>query len=186
MSLNQQLLDNNYLIIKDFISQEKAQYLNDWLENEKNKGTLSNDERYSIGLYAKVCMDGIPFLDLLCEKINDVSDLVGEKILPTYTYCILYEENAVLRRHKDRNACEISVTLHLGGDAKWDIGIKTPDNKEVNLNLNIGDAILYLGCNAEHWRNGPYKGKNYSQAMLHYVRSNGPNAWAYFDKIKSL
>jgi hypothetical protein len=42
--------------------------------------------------------------------------------------------------------------------------------------------MLYLGCVADHWRDTPFSGQNYSQLFLHYVRSNGSNAWAYFDK----
>ena len=184
MSLRQQLLDNNYLVIDNFISKEKAKYLSDWLITEKTYGRLIQDPRFNLGLYAQAYQDAIPFVDLLCEKINQVSDLIGEKVLPTYAYSVIYENNSVLIRHKDRPACEISITLHLGGDAKWDLSIKKPNGEEVKLNLNIGDAILYLGCEAEHWREGSYQGKNYNQAMLHYVRSNGLNAWAYFDKNK--
>lgn len=184
MSLRQQLLDNNYLVIKNFISKEKAKYLSDWLVNEKNHNRLVQDPRLNFGINAKVCKDGLPFLDLLCEKINQISDLIEEKVLPTYTYSTIYENNSVLYRHKDRHACEISLTVHLDSDENWNFGIKKPNGEDVTLNLSVGDAILYLGCEAEHWREGSYKGKNYTQAMLHYVKSNGQNAWAVFDKRK--
>lgn len=184
MSLRQQLLENNYLVIENFISKEKAKYLSNWLENEKNHNRLIQDPRSNVGLYAQVYQDAIPFVELLCEKINEVSNLVGEKVLPTYTYNTIYENNSVLVRHKDRPACEISITVHLDSDENWNFGIKKPNGEDVTLNLSVGDAILYLGCEAEHWREGPYKGKNYTQAMLHYVRSNGQNAWAFFDKKK--
>jgi hypothetical protein len=85
---------------------------------------------------------------------------------------------------KIRPACEISVTVHLDGDERMEFGIKKPNGEDVQLDLNIGDAVLYLGSEAEHWREGPYQGKNYTQVMLHYVRSNGKNAWAFFDKKK--
>lgn len=182
MSLKQQLLDNNYLVINNFITEEKAKYLNDWLIDEKNHGRLIQDPRVDWELYAQVCQNGIPFVELLCEKINQVSDLIEEKVLPTYTYSVIYENSSNLPRHSDRHACEVSITVHLGGDKKWDFGIKKPNGDEVKVNLNVGDALLYLGCKAEHWREGLYQGKNYNQAMLHYVRSNGPNAWAFFDK----
>lgn len=184
MSLNQQLLDNNYLIIKNFIAEEKAKDLNTWLINEKNHGRLIQDPRSNVGLYAQAYQDAIPFVELLCEKINEISNLIGEKVLPTYAYSVIYENNSALIKHKDRSACEISVTVHLGGDKDWDLGIKTPSEEDVKLSLNVGDALLYLGCKAEHWREGLYQGKSYSQAMLHYVRSNGQNAWAFFDKKK--
>ena len=184
MSLKQKLLDNNYLVIGNFITEEKARHLSDWLINEKTHNRLNQDVRFNIGIYADACRDAIPFVELLCEKINYISDLLEEKVLPTYSYSIIYKNNSLLHRHKDRHACDISISLHLGGDAKWDFGIKKPNGEEVKLNLNVGDAILYLGCEAEHWREGLYQGKNYNQVMLHYVRSNGPNAWAFFDRTQ--
>jgi hypothetical protein len=44
----------------------------------------------------------------------------GMDLVPTYSYTRLYEKGNVLRRHKDRKSCEISTTLHLGGDP-WPI-----------------------------------------------------------------
>jgi hypothetical protein len=184
VGLKQQLLDNNYVVIDNFITKEKAKYLSDWLINEKNYSRLIQDPRFNLGLYAQAYQDAIPFVELLCEKINEISDIVGEKVIPTYSYSVIYENNSTLISHKDRPACEISVTVHLSGDEKWDLGIKKPNEEKVKVNLNVGDAFLYLGCEAEHWREGPYKGKNYTQAMLHYVKSNGSNAWAFFDKNK--
>jgi hypothetical protein len=42
---------------------------------------------------------------------------------------------------------------------------------------------MYLGCQADHWRE-KFSGTEYTQLFMHYVRSNGPKAWAYFDKCK--
>ncbi len=119
---------------------------------------------------------------MICQKTNEVTNLIEEQVLPTYTYARIYKNGEVLNRHRDRPACEISLTVHIGGDLPWNISIQKPNNEEVDLNLNIGDAMLYFGCTADHWRNTPFTGQNYSQVFLHYVRSNGPNAWTYFDK----
>ena len=40
----------------------------------------------------------------------------GLDLVPTYSYTRLYEKGNILRRHKDRPSCEVSTTLHLGGD----------------------------------------------------------------------
>ena len=55
------------------------------------------------------------------------------------------------------NACEISLTVNLDGDEEWPIWIETPDGKEVRVSLKPGDAMIYLGCTARHWRE-EYKG----------------------------
>lgn len=179
--MNAQLKQNNFLFVPNFISQERAQALNSWLLSERDKGRLIDDPRSNYGLFGKAYQDAVPFLELLCEKINNVGDLVEDTVLPTYSFCIIYGPESQLIRHLDRPACEISLTVHLGGDTKWPIFIKKPSGEEVPFELNPGDAVVYLGCTAEHWRE-KFTGQYYSQVFLHYVRSRGPNAWAYFDK----
>jgi alkylated DNA repair dioxygenase AlkB len=177
--VNAQLEQNNFLFIPNFISQDQAQLLQKEFNQLEQTGEYVKDEQApnSPAIY-----NFKPFLELLCQKVNDVSDLIEEQVLPTYTYARIYKNGEVLTRHRDRPACEISLTLHIGGDADWDISVQKSSGDEVSLNLQQGDAMLYLGCAADHWRGTPFSGQNYSQVFLHYVRSNGPCAWAYFDK----
>jgi hypothetical protein len=51
--------------------------------------------------------------------------------------------------------------LHLGGD-QWSIFL---EGKEVKL--DIGDMLIYSGCELEHWRE-PFTGENCGQVFLHY------------------
>ena len=44
----------------------------------------------------------------------------GLELIPTYSYTRLYENGHILKRHKDRPSCEVSTTLHLGGE-EWPI-----------------------------------------------------------------
>ena len=179
--MNAQLEQNNFLFVPNFISQERAQALSLWMLSERDAGRFIDDPRVNYGLFGKAYQDAVPFLELLCEKRNEVSDLVGELVLPTYSFCIVYGPESQLIKHLDRPACEISLTVHLGCDAEWLIFIKKPSGEEVSFKLNPGDAVIYLGCVAEHWRE-KFTGQYYSQVFLHYVCSRGPNAWAYFDK----
>lgn len=181
--MNAQLEQNNFLFVPNFIGEEHAQALNLWMLTEQNAGRLIDDPRANYGLFGKAYQDAVPFLELLCEKVNEVSNLIEESVLPTYSFCIIYGPNSQLIKHLDRPACEISLTVHLGGDVEWPIFIKKPNGEEVPFTLNPGDAVIYLGCVAEHWRE-KFTGQYYSQVFLHYVRSRGPNAWAYFDKRK--
>jgi len=105
-------------------------------------------------------------------------------MLPTYSYARLYKNGEVLKRHKDRGACEVSVTLHLGSDGvEWPIYFETPAGDTVSVNLKPGQAVIYLGCIAPHWRD-VYEGSDYRQVFLHYVRARGENRHFYFDKIR--
>jgi alkylated DNA repair dioxygenase AlkB len=177
--VNAQLEQNNFLFVPGFINLERAQVLQKQFVELEQTGQYSKDHQApnSPAIY-----NFKPFLELLCEKTNEISNLIEEAVLPTYTYARIYKNGEILARHRDRSACEISLTVHLGGDADWGFSIQKPLSEEITLNLNSGDAILYLGCIADHWRDKPFSGKNYSQVFLHYVRSNGPNSWAYFDK----
>jgi hypothetical protein len=179
--VRQELEQNNFLFVPNFISQERAQALNFWVLSERDAGRLIDDARSYNGLFGKALYNGAPFLELLCEKRNEISNLVEESVLPTYSYCLIYGSESQLLKHLDRPACEVSLTVHLGGDTKWPIFIKKPSGEEISFELNPGDAVVYLGCIAEHWRE-KFTGQYYSQLFLHYVCTNGPNAWAYFDK----
>ena len=175
--MNQQLIDNNYLYIPNFISPDHANYLYDKFVNfckeEQLPGDPQAENSHSVYNY-------IDFLELLCERTPQINHFLGEPVLPTYTYARVYKEGSDLKIHKDRDACEISLTLHLVGDTEWPIYIKKPNGEEVSLNLKSGDAMMYLGCDAEHWRD-QFQGKEYVQVFLHYVRSRGDRNYAFFD-----
>jgi len=172
-----ELIQNSYLVAKSFIDPVRAEKLAEEFEKQTNF-TLDHQCPSSPAMY-----DFMPFVKLLVEKVPDVSELIGEPVLPTYTYARAYKHREILHRHRDRPACEISLTLNLTKSEPWPICIQRPDGSEVCLEQNPGDAMLYLGCVADHWRD-PYDGDHHVQVFLHYVRANGPKAWAYFDKQK--
>ena len=121
----------------------------------------------------------------------------GMDLIPTYSYTRLYEKGNILHRHKDRPSCEISTTLHLGGD-EWPIyldptgadfviavrntfdgateeipRLKPGAPKGIRVDLKVGDMLIYSGCDLEHWRE-PFQGNVCSQVFLHYNHANGP------------
>mgnify|MGYP006408277949 FL=1 len=121
----------------------------------------------------------------------------GMDLIPTYSYTRLYEKGNILKRHKDRPSCEISTTLHLGGD-EWPIFLdpsgqdfviderknihKPGAPKGIQVDLKVGDMLIYSGCDLEHWRE-PFQGNVCSQVFLHYNHANGPFAKTnLFDK----
>ena len=173
------LEDNNYIVIRNFISKDRA--LNLFLEyaNYCKNNDVEGDSQCPNCFSTYDC---IPFLELLCEKTPVVSHVIEETVLPTYSYARLYKNGSILEKHTDRDACEISLTLHLHGDQSWPIWIETPSGEEVSVDLKSGDAMLYLGRKAPHWRD-EYGGQHYTQVFLHYVRSRGDCCHEYFDKL---
>ena len=129
---------------------------------------------------------------LLMYMIPIMKQRTGMELIPTYTYTRLYEKGNILHRHKDRPSCEISTTLHLGGD-EWPIFldptgannilsgretttvVKPGAPKGVKVDLKVGDMLIYSGCDLEHWRE-PFQGTVCSQVFLHYNHANGPYA----------
>jgi hypothetical protein len=172
------IIQNSYLHVPGFISSDEAVLLAKDFKAHCNKFNIQGDPQApnSSAMY-----DYMPFVRLLVEKISQVSELLGEKVLPTYTYARVYKAGSELLRHRDRPACEISLTVNLSKNADWPIYFQRPDGSEVCIELQPGDAVMYLGCQADHWRE-KFAGTEYTQLFMHYVRSNGPKAWAYFDK----
>ena len=126
----------------------------------------------------------IPFVELLCEKTMFMNNLVGEKLLPTYSYGRIYKTGAALGKHLDRESCEISVTINLGSKGgSWPIWFTKPDGTVISYDLSPGQAVVYLGCISEHWRDS-LSGDDYGQFFLHYVRGRGPHACHAFDAVR--
>jgi hypothetical protein len=175
-----QIIQNNYLHIPGFITPDLAFSFSKEFKEHCIKFNLHGDPQApnSHSMY-----DFMPFVRLLVEKVPEVSELLGEKVLPTYTYARVYKEGSELLRHRDRPACEISLTLNLSKDKDWPIYFQRPDKSETSVELCPGDAVMYLGCQADHWRN-KFEGEECIQLFMHYVRAHGPKSWAYFDKQK--
>ena len=182
MSLKQQLLDNNYLVIDNFITEEKAKELYSYFKEQAAKNPQAFvDDPYcpkSLAVYNLRL-----FLELLIDKIPFMSEVLEEPMFPTYSYARIYANQAVLTKHKDRDHCEVSVTLHLDSDGtEWPIWFTKPNGEQVSYNLKSGQAVIYLGIISEHWRNA-FQGQEYGQVFLHYVRGRGENWVCYFDKF---
>lgn len=180
--MNQQLIDNNYLHIPNFISQEEANNLaNQLIEYSKLPGNFMRADSQALNSLAMY--NFLPFVKLLVKKIPNVSEILQEDVLPTYAYTRIYTHGEVLARHRDRPACEISLTLNLKKDTDWPIWFQKPSGEEISLELNQGDAVMYLGEVSDHWRNA-HQGQEHVQLFLHYVRAEGSKYWAVFDHLK--
>ena len=134
---------------------------------------------------------------------------LGRLLYNTYYYDRFYYPGQELKKHADRDACEISVTIHCstnmkGKSAKWPVWIKTPDiytdekktkvlvsGENVSMILNPGDGMVYKGCERPHWREPlpPPKRKTkgeayYHQIFFHYVLQDGYRAHCAWDRSR--
>lgn len=118
--------------------------------------------------------------DVMFETVQErlwpvIESVVGEDLIPTYSYARLYSNGDDLKRHTDRPACEVSVTLQLGRSHHYAWPIHMGDQR---FDLGEGDGVIYSGCDVEHWRNncdGP-EGYYSGQVFLHFVKKNGAYA----------
>jgi hypothetical protein len=138
---------------------------------------------------------------------------LGKKLYNTYYYDRFYFPGQALTRHADRDACEISVTVHISSNLKtpWPIWIKTPDTyadkkktlitqrgENRSVILNAGDGMVYKGCERPHWREPmptehtrTWYGKSvekeglyYHQIFFHYVLADGQRVQCANDMAK--
>lgn len=127
--------------------------------------------------YGDALMESL--LDLLCPSVEQMS---GLRLYPTYSYFRVYKKGDVLEAHRDRPSCEISMTVTLGFEAtdRWPICF-SHEGKATQAELDPGDAIIYRGCELNHWRE-QFTGEYQAQVFLHYVDQNGPHAEWKYDK----
>jgi hypothetical protein len=170
-----------YLIIRDFFEAKSLYEYSRWAGDRYLRGEdtnkpvvygIRNDlaDISRIGFYRDPVMEQI-----LIKLLPKVEALVGLELYKTYSFWRLYKKGDILRKHRDRYACEISVTMTVGydGPRPWPIYAIDKNQKQVRVDLEAGDALIYKGIEMYHWRdaNGI---DTQAQLFLHYVDKNGP------------
>jgi len=191
-----------YQIIKKAISYELANFIFNYfmLKRDAVSFMYKNNIHSQSGLLGTWTDEQVPntysnyadfAMETLMMKVLPVMQKETElQLIPTYSYARIYKNGDILKRHKDRPSCEISTTLNLGGDP-WPIFIdgtgadsviderrnihKPNAPKGTEVLLDVGDMLVYSGCDLEHWRE-PFEGNICGQVFLHYNHVNGPFA----------
>ena len=195
---------DKYQVIKKALSYELANFIFNYFLLKRDAALFMYDNNiiYPTGLYGDKGDSQIPgtyshYADpvmetLLMKVLPKMQKETCLNLCPTYSYARAYKKGDELKRHKDRPSCEISTTINLGGDP-WPIfidgtgadsilsGYETttvvkPDApKGTKVLLEVGDMLVYSGCELEHWRE-PFEGDICGQVFLHYNHVNGPFA----------
>ena len=189
------LHDKKYIVIRKILSKEIVKVYYDYMVNKEktchtliNNGQINpfssdygffNDPQVSnaYSLYGDQLFD-----NMIIDLKPRIEKETGLELKEMYSFARNYRQQNELKRHKDRGSCEISGTIHLGGNL-WPIYIDpNPENgyynhdkekyissgeKGVEILLEPGDCMMYLGCENEHWRN-PLLDKSCCQVFLHY------------------
>ena len=203
MSQNESFEKNGYLFLPALVANPNDMYCAPPLNHDgkrltgqltylrKDKAHYECDEKQVQGSLARY---NVPMYKELHYSVRKaVENKLGMDLIPTYFYDRFYYVGQQLKRHSDRPACEVSVTLQIStnSDKPWPIWFERPDGSESCVLMKNGDAAVYKGCEREHWRDpleSKYsKVKNlwrtfkkeeddtyHHQIFLHYVNSQGP------------
>jgi hypothetical protein len=188
MNTIQEFQQKGYVHLKDFLNKDNCKELTDELNRLVKEQKTIQDEQCP---KSQAVHGALAFDNLLEQLLPHFEAASGLKLYPTYSYARLYnEQGEVLENHRDRPACEISATLTLGfeGDV-WSIYMGDDEDKTINvskIDMKVGDAVMYRGCDKWHWRESYFEGKWQAQVFLHYVDQNGPHAEWKYDKRESL
>ena len=190
---------NKYQVIKNAIGYDLANFIFNYflLKRDAVKYMYDNNITYDNGMLGTWTDQQIPntyshYADhvmetLLMKTLPVMQKETGLELVPTYSYARAYKKGDILKRHKDRPSCEISTTIHLGGD-QWSIFIDPTGSNNVideyknimkpnapqgvKVDLDVGDMLVYSGCELEHWRE-QFQGNVCVQVFLHYNHVNG-------------
>ena len=171
--------------VKGFIPSFFSLYLRNYFTLLTQNGiTLSGDSQAP----NSHCVYGDPAFDMvLAMSTEDIGKIVGKKLTPQYSYARIYKNGSDLKAHSDRPECQYSVTLCLGGEYEkpWPIWIEDYDGKSHEVPLDVGDMLVYSGCELAHWRE-KFEGNTQYQLFLHYVDVEGEYKDRVFDGRSNL
>ncbi len=135
---------------------------------------------------------GDPLMEVLLNDLTpQVEAATGLSLWPTLSFCYGYQKGNELVPHKDRESCEVVVSLKIGSDEKfqkdfkdWPLYFKHKGQNQ-KIELEAGDALIMKGHETEHWRE-PYEGEWFVSAIFAYVDKNGKHAYQKYDQRKKL
>jgi hypothetical protein len=183
----QEFKNKGYVHLKNVLDEQSCKNLTEYLKNLVNQQQTINDEQCPLSQAVHGAEEFDKLLEALVPYFEEKS---GLKLYPTYSYARLYnQQGEELKNHRDRPACEISASITLGFEGNvWSIYMGDHEDKTNSLKIDmaIGDAVMYRGCDKYHWREAYVEGQWQAQVFLHYVDANGPHAEWKYDKRESL
>lgn len=168
------------VLVQEFLDPVTTQTISIYLENKLRRQEWQaklEDPITKLAYYADPLIETV-----LLSSLPLVSEVCGRELYPTYSYTRIYQPGEELEPHVDRPSCEISVTVNVASKGLLSpIWMHYKDNEPCSFTLNPGDAIVYKGCEARHWRDILKSDQMNVQFMLHYVDKFGPHVDRKYD-----
>ena len=177
MPTEQALTDTGFAIIPDLLDQSQVRLVSEAMEaslaidamRKRNDNVVTEaDDEYSP-----------PIGEMLmrhCRKTIETE--IDRELVEAYAYWRIYHAGALLLRHRDREACEISVSIPISVEpsgSDWPLMIEDLNGQRRSIELSPGSAIVYLGQKIEHWRE-TFGGERQKQLLFHYVLKDGDSS----------
>jgi hypothetical protein len=161
------LKEAKYKVVENFLSKDELLICKKYLisKQRESKEFTKDNVNLDTGIY----------LDELLNVFLEIKQPLMEKILnleliKTFSFCRIYTYKSTMHKHTDRPSCEYSATIHVDSDKpNWPLYFNG-----VPVSIRPGDAIIYKGCDVEHWRE-EFEGDYHIQFFIHYVNKNGPH-----------
>lgn len=178
MSKLHDILGNGYKVIRGYLPKEEALELGkEFLNSAKEDGYGNHAEKFVSNCQSEYNYPS--HAAVLAEKTSHLNEILGEKVVPSYCFSRVYYGGSSLPKHTDRESCEVSLSINLYSDKEWSFYVGGDE-----IILEPGDAVLYDGPNAEHWRE-EYDGEFYVQSFHHYVFLKGKHSNLVFDRDRA-
>ena len=154
------VLKDNFWYVPNVLSKEELKFLNFYTQMRHTYNFSNFDDKQTklgeTAFYAYPAME-----TLLHFKTKIFEEVIKKELHPTYSFWRYYIKYSVLDSHKDRDSCELTATINLGGcgtewplhvedkkiiiEALWDIiySDEDADMYETNLMRRLS-GLLYL------------------------------------------
>lgn len=176
---------NKFYVYDDFLSKEECRDLaNKFYKRFEEKPEDFSQDHKQVDNTEEIYT---PFHATGLKYEEKMSNIAGIPLKFSFCFGRLYKKGSHLKPHRDRDACEYSVTIPLDFDknSNWPIKFRdvnlsnnTGTKKTYSLSQDIGNGIVYKGRELLHWR--PNLTTDYSlHLFMHYVDPTGDCAkWA--------
>ena len=185
-----QFNESGYCIVKNSVSPKLCEFLSQYARFRfQNNPNVIHSSHPLEGIHREY---GNSVMELLLLKLhNTVENFTGMKLWPTLSFYYTYTKGNILKKHKDRDSCEVVACLCLGMDElyakqhkSWCIYLEK-DSKETPVLLEPGDMVIFKGNTMNHWRE-KFQGEWFVSAIFAYVAKDGDHAYLKYDQRKKI
>ena len=178
------LKNNDYVLIKNILTEEAIKYFTDNIKFGENLDELQFGRCHNLKDNSQVICT-----DYLEETFKLYKRILGEEYYTTYNFAILYGKGNILLSHLDLLENEISATTCYASEKDYPIYISrqfmennyleryTDDINNikeediVEINIQVGDIGFFNGRNHLHFRKKLEEDINYRGILTHYSKT---------------